>query len=66
MYDMYMVDFGADVGDDEVAIYPVPVRNMNFGDGDDTPNVNAHPEDEEDDKLTRRFFLCVHRRVCRM
>ena len=21
------------------------------------PNVNAHPEDEEDDKLTRRFFL---------
>ncbi len=35
---------------------PVPVRNVNLRVGSKRPNMNRNPSDEQDDKLSHRFF----------
>lgn len=55
MYDIWLVDDEQAGGTDK--LFPVPVRIINYGSGDDRPNANSHKDDESDDVLVRRFFL---------
>lgn len=35
----------------------MPVRNVNYGNAQISPNANRRESDESDDLYTRRFFL---------